>query len=45
MTWVEASLILFGGLVAVMGIGLPVAFAFLASTSSAPGCSSAASRA
>jgi tripartite ATP-independent transporter DctM subunit len=30
MGWVEASLILFGGLVAVMGIGLPVAFAFLA---------------
>ena len=30
MTWVEASLLLFGGLVAVMGIGLPVAFAFLA---------------
>jgi tripartite ATP-independent transporter DctM subunit len=30
MGWVEASLILFGGLVAVMGLGLPVAFAFLA---------------
>jgi tripartite ATP-independent transporter DctM subunit len=30
MTWVQASLILFGGLVAVMGTGLPVAFAFLA---------------
>jgi tripartite ATP-independent transporter DctM subunit len=30
MTWVEASLILFGGLVAIMGLGLPVAFAFLA---------------
>src|ERR1700750_1102122 len=30
MPWVEASLILFGGLVIVMGIGLPVAFAFLA---------------
>jgi tripartite ATP-independent transporter DctM subunit len=30
MTWVEASLILFGGLVALMGLGLPVAIAFLA---------------
>jgi tripartite ATP-independent transporter DctM subunit len=30
MTWVEASLILFGGLVALMGVGLPVAFGFLA---------------
>src|SRR3989440_7754565 len=30
MDWVEASLILFGGLVAIMGLGLPVAFAFLA---------------
>ena len=30
MTWIEASLLLFGGLVAVMGLGLPVAFAFLA---------------
>jgi tripartite ATP-independent transporter DctM subunit len=30
MSWVEASVILFGGLIAVMGIGLPVAFAFLA---------------
>jgi tripartite ATP-independent transporter DctM subunit len=30
MSWVEASLVLFGGLVAVMGLGLPVAFAFLA---------------
>jgi tripartite ATP-independent transporter DctM subunit len=30
MDWVEASLVLFGGLVAVMGLGLPVAFAFLA---------------
>ena len=30
MGWAEASLILFGGLVAVMGLGLPVAFAFLA---------------
>src|SRR5204862_5831009 len=30
MGWVEASLILFGGLVAVMGLGLPVAFSFLA---------------
>ncbi len=30
MTWVDASLILFGGLVALMGLGLSVAFAFLA---------------
>ncbi len=30
MGWVEAGLILFGGLVAVMGLGLPVAFGFLA---------------
>jgi tripartite ATP-independent transporter DctM subunit len=30
MSWVEASLVLFGGLLAVMGLGLPVAFAFLA---------------
>jgi len=30
MGWVEASAILFGGLVAVMGFGLPVAFAFMA---------------
>jgi tripartite ATP-independent transporter DctM subunit len=30
MGWIEASLILFGGLVAVMGLGLPVAVAFLA---------------
>src|SRR5215207_7020280 len=29
MGWGEASLILFGGLVAIMGLGLPVAFAFL----------------
>src|SRR4051812_32144655 len=29
MSWVEASAILFGGLVAVMGLGLPVAFAFM----------------
>jgi tripartite ATP-independent transporter DctM subunit len=29
MHWTEASFILFGGLVAVMGLGLPVAFAFL----------------
>ena len=29
MGWVEGSLLLFGGLVAVMGLGLPVAFAFL----------------
>jgi tripartite ATP-independent transporter DctM subunit len=30
MHWTQASLVLFGGLVAVMGLGLPVAFAFLA---------------
>src|SRR5262245_42822302 len=30
MGWVEASFILFGGLVALMALGLPVAFAFLA---------------
>jgi tripartite ATP-independent transporter DctM subunit len=30
MGWVEASLILFGGLVALMGLGLSVAFGFLA---------------
>jgi tripartite ATP-independent transporter DctM subunit len=30
MTWVEASVILFGGIVALMGLGLPVAFGFLA---------------
>ncbi len=30
MGWIEASLILFGGLIALMGLGLPVAFAFLA---------------
>src|SRR5919198_548964 len=30
MTWVEASLILFGGLVVIMGLGLSVAVAFLA---------------
>jgi tripartite ATP-independent transporter DctM subunit len=30
MGWVEASLILFGGLIAIMGLGLPVGFAFLA---------------
>ena len=30
MGWAEASLVLFGGLVAIMGLGLPVAFAFLA---------------
>jgi len=30
MGWIEASLILFGGLVAIMALGLPVAFAFLA---------------
>ena len=41
MTWVEGSLVLFGGLVAVMALGLPVAFAFLASTSWELGSSSA----
>jgi tripartite ATP-independent transporter DctM subunit len=30
MSWIEAGFILFGGLVALMGLGLPVAFAFLA---------------
>ena len=30
MDWGQASLILFGGLVAIMGLGLPVAFSFLA---------------
>ena len=30
MGWVEASIVLFGGLVAIMGLGLPVALAFLA---------------
>jgi tripartite ATP-independent transporter DctM subunit len=30
MSWTEASLFLFGGLVALMGLGVPVAFAFLA---------------
>src|SRR5215218_5786893 len=30
MDWTQASLILFGGLIAVMGLGVPVAFAFLA---------------
>ena len=30
MSWTEASLFLFGGLVVLMGFGLPVAFAFLA---------------
>jgi tripartite ATP-independent transporter DctM subunit len=29
MGWVEGSLLLFGGLVVAMGLGLPVAFAFL----------------
>src|SRR5713226_2727314 len=29
MSWIEGSLFLFGGLVAVMGLGVPVAFAFL----------------
>ncbi len=30
MTWVEGGILLFGGLVAAMALGLPVAFAFLA---------------
>jgi tripartite ATP-independent transporter DctM subunit len=30
MNWVEASIVLFGGLVAMMGLGLPVAFGFMA---------------
>lgn len=30
MPWIEASILLFGGLVALMAFGLPVAFAFLA---------------
>src|SRR5437667_2799355 len=30
MNWIEGCVLLFGGLVAVMGLGLPVAFAFLA---------------
>src|ERR671931_1126343 len=30
MNWIEGSILLFGGLVVLMGIGLPVAFAFLA---------------
>ncbi|HEY5607251.1 MAG TPA: TRAP transporter large permease subunit [Alphaproteobacteria bacterium] len=30
MTWIEAGVILFGGLIALMGLGLPVAFGFLA---------------
>ena len=29
MSWVEGSAFLFGGLVVAMGLGLPVAFAFL----------------
>jgi tripartite ATP-independent transporter DctM subunit len=29
MNWIEGSVLLFGGLVVVMGLGLPVAFAFL----------------
>src|SRR3989454_4436911 len=29
MNWIEASVLLFGGLIAAMGLGLPVAFAFL----------------
>jgi tripartite ATP-independent transporter DctM subunit len=29
MTWIHGSLLLFGGLVVAMGLGLPVAFAFL----------------
>lgn len=30
MPWIEASILLFGGLVALMALGLPVAFSFLA---------------
>jgi tripartite ATP-independent transporter DctM subunit len=30
MSWIQGGLLLFGGLVAAMGLGLPVAFAFLA---------------
>jgi tripartite ATP-independent transporter DctM subunit len=30
MNWIEGSILLFGGLIAVMALGLPVAFAFLA---------------
>jgi TRAP-type mannitol/chloroaromatic compound transport system permease large subunit len=30
MGWIEASLVLFGGLVALMGLGLSVALGFLA---------------
>jgi tripartite ATP-independent transporter DctM subunit len=30
MTWIEAGLFLFGGLIVMMGLGLPVGFAFLA---------------
>ncbi len=30
MSWIDASLLLFGGLCVVMGLGLPVAFSFLA---------------
>ncbi len=30
MPWIEASILLFGGLMALMALGLPVAFAFLA---------------
>src|SRR6266481_5000944 len=29
MAWIEGSILLFGGLVAAMGLGLPVAFALL----------------
>jgi tripartite ATP-independent transporter DctM subunit len=29
MSWIEGSILLFGGLIAAMGLGLPVAFAFL----------------
>jgi tripartite ATP-independent transporter DctM subunit len=29
MSWIEGSVLLFGGLIAAMGLGLPVAFAFL----------------
>ena len=42
MDWVTASLILFGGLSAAMGLGVPVAFAFLMLDVSVRSCSSAA---
>ena len=44
MTWVAASILLFGGLVALMCLGLPVAIAFLAINIVGALCFSAASR-